>query len=189
MPQSLMTKTFAKYLRMGIIPRTVRGNWKDGDYMYSLYHKDVQYTIDDMGDYEIDSDVSYILECLEARDIMIERNHAIIASVYEAAKAKLKTDVWVRVGSGQQLNCTFGDKQGEFAHLMMDFIDPAAFEEAVSRLKKLIGDQVGVEPDFTPAENFVLMVTGKDNNFIFKDFNHPEVDVLFLDDIEGGHDN
>lgn len=187
MPQSRMTKTFAKYLRMGIIPRTVRGNWKDGDYMYSLYHDNVQYAIDDMGDYEIDSDVSYILDCLEAREVMIDRHHEIISAIYNQAKSKIGSDVWVRVGCGQQLNCTFGDRDGEFAHFMMDFIDPAAFEEAVSRLKKLIGQQTGEEPEFTPAENFVLMITGQGNGFIFEDFSHPKVDVLYLDDIEGGH--
>lgn len=70
---SVMTKTFAKYLRLGIIPRTVRGNWQDGDYMYSLYHDSVQYTIDDYGDYEIDSDVTYLLDCLDARSRVIEK--------------------------------------------------------------------------------------------------------------------
>lgn len=186
MPQSRMTKTFAKYLRMGIIPRTVRGNWKDGDYMYSLYHDDVQYSIDDMGDYEIDSDVSYILECIDTRNLIIERHHKIISEIYFCAKEKLDTDIWVRVGSGQQLNCTFGCSDGEFAHLMMDFIDPAIFDAAVEQFKKLLGEQFGEEPDFTPADNFVLMV-GHENNFIFENFSHPKIDVLNIDDIEGGH--
>jgi glycogen debranching enzyme len=187
MPQSLMTKTFAKYLRMGIIPRKVRGNWKDGDYMYSLYHDNVQYTIDDMGDYEIDSDVSYILDCLDARDLMIERNHEVISAVYNYAKSTIGSDVWVRVGCGQQLNCTLGDRDGEFAHFVMDFVNPSAFDEAVSKIKKKIKEQIGEEPEFTPSENFVLMITGQGNGFIFEGFSHPKVDVLNLDDIEGGH--
>ena len=44
-----MTKTFAKYLRLGITPRPIRGNWKDGNYIYSSYHGDVQYGSYDTG--------------------------------------------------------------------------------------------------------------------------------------------
>jgi hypothetical protein len=189
MPQSRMTKTFAKYLRMGIIPRTVRSNWKDGDYMYSLYHNEVQYAIDDMGDYEIDIDVSYILECLDNRDLIIKRHHSIVQAVYAEAKSKLGDEVWVRIGTGQQLNCTFGNHAGEFAHLILDYIDPEEFDKEVKRLKTLIATQIGVEPMFEPIENFALMIMGNDNAFIFEDFSHPDIEIVFLDDIDGGHNN
>lgn len=181
---SFLTNTFAKYLRLGVIPRPVRGNWKGGEFMYSFYHDDVQYTIDDDGDYEYYANVDYILECLEARDIIIQRNHDIVRAVYEYLVNELDTDIWVRVGSGMQLNCTFGDSHGEFAHLMMDFVDPEKFDDAVEKLRALITEETGLEPDFEPVTNFVLMVVDKENIELFDKFEHPKVDVINLDDMD-----
>lgn len=181
---SLMTKTFTKYLRLGIIPRLVRGNWMDGDYMYSIYHDDVQYTIDDMGDYEIDGDVSYILECLESRDLIIERHHDLVKSIYDFVRKKTGKEVWVRVDSGIQLNCTFGDSTGELAQLMLGFIDPEQYNAAVDELKAIIAKETGIEPDFEPASKFVLLTSGEKVYEMFEDFEHEQVEVLNIDDTD-----
>ena len=175
---SHMTHTFARYLRLGIIPRTVRGNWKGGLLMYSFYHDDVQYTIDDDGDYEYDKNIDYIMQCLEARDLIIERNHGVVREIYEYLKKELSTDIWVRVGAGRQLNCTFGDSNGEIAHFLMDFIDPSQFDEAVERLRSFMADN---EREFCPITNFVLMVIDKDNLSLFDAYENDKVDVLSLD--------
>lgn len=175
---SYLTKTFAKYLRLGVIPRIVRGNWKDGDYMYSVYHNDVQYTIDDMGDYEIDSDISYILDCLHARDLIIERNHDVVREVYEHLIDVLDDDVWVRVNTGLQLSCTFGDRSGVFAHLLMDFADERDYEAAVNKFKEVLKRSSDFDGDFEPPDDFVLMVTSKSKLELFEDFEHPKIKVL-----------
>ena len=175
---SYMTNTFAKYLRLGITPRPVRGNWIDGDYMYSIYHDDVQYTIDDLGDYEIDGDVSLILECLEAHEMIIERHHTLVKEIYELIKDHLQKDIWVCVGMGMQLHCTFGDNKGAFSHLMLDFINPEKFQQAVDKLKNLIGEEFAA--DFEEVNKFVLMVTDKDKFEIFKNYHNPTVDVVNL---------
>lgn len=178
---SYMTKTFAKYLRLGITPRPVRGNWKDGDYMYSIYHDDVQYTIDDMGDYEIDSDVSYILECLQARDLIIERNHDVVRCVYDHLVKYFDTDIWVRVNSGIQLTCSFGDRDGVFAHLSMDFVNAADYEAAVNKFKKMIKNVPGFEDAEVP-DGFVMMIVSPNKSQAFDEFEHPKIKVLNIGD-------
>lgn len=177
---SVMTNTYAKYLRMGIVPRTVRGNWRGGEHMYSIYHKNVQYCIDDMGDYEFDADDSYIMECLKARDMIIERNHELVCDIYTHIKTKLDTDVWVRVNSGLQLNCTFGDYRGSISSLMMDFVEPELFNEAVEKLRRIFGDELGNIPDFQPASGYVMAVSGCDMS-LFNGFSNPLVEILNLD--------
>ncbi len=174
---SYMTKTFAKYLRLGITPRPVRGNWKDGDYMYSIYHDDVQYTIDDMGDYEIDTDVSYILECLQARDLIIERNHDVVRSVYDHLVRYFDNDIWVRVNSGIQLTCSFGDRDGVFAHLSMDFVNEADYNAAVNKFKQLVNNIPGFEDAEVP-DGFIMMVIDSDKLQAFDSFEHPKIKVL-----------
>jgi len=184
MPQSIMTKTYALYLRMGIIPRIVRGNWKDGDYMYSHYYDDVQYTIDDFGDYEIDIDATYLLDCLEAREMLISRHHALIKEVYNYIKTKTKTHIWVRVNAGAQLNCTFGDNLGEVAHLRLDFVDDERKQEAVQRLQELLGIEVEVDFD---RDNFTLIISDAESLEMFKEYENPSIEVVFLGDLKGGH--
>ena len=172
-----MTKTFAKYLRLGIVPRPVRGNWKDGDYMYSIYHDDVQYTIDDMGDYEIDTDVSYILECLQTRELIIERNHDVVRSVYDHLAHYLDTDIWVRVNSGIQLTCSFGDRDGVFAHLSMDFVNESDYNAAVNKFKQLVNNIPGFEDAEVP-DGFIMMVIDSNKLHAFDSFDHPKIKVL-----------
>ena len=173
-----LSKTFAKYLRLGVVPRLVSGNWKDGDYMYSVYHDDVQYTIDDMGDYELDLDISYILDCLHARDLIIERNHAIVRNVYEHLVDVLDDDVWVRVNSGIQLSCTFGDRNGAFAHFLMDFAEQKDFEAVIDKFKKVLNSSSEFAGDFVPPDDFVIMVTSKSKLALFDNFEHPKIKVL-----------
>lgn len=180
---SYMTKTFAKYLRLGVVPRPVRGNWKDGDYMYSIYHDDVQYTIDDMGDYEIDSDVSYILQCLKARDLIIDRNHDVVRFVYEYLVNFFDDNVWVRVNSGIQLSCSFGDRDGIFAHLSMDFVNQDDYERAVDKFKQMIKNLPGFDEVEVP-DGFVMMVTDQRKLHAFDEFNHPKIKVLNIGDID-----
>lgn len=180
---SVMTNTYTKYLRMGIVPRTVRGNWKDGDYMYSIYHDAVQYTIDDMGDYEIDGDITYILECLEARRMIIERNHDLVCDIYNHLKNNLGTDIWVRVDGGAQLNCCFGDSRGAIGTLLMDFIDPQQFTAAIEKIRNLLGAEFGdIPPDYEKLMKFALIVEECELK-LFNDFHNPLVEVFNINDM------
>ncbi|AQW88591.1 hypothetical protein FDH34_gp066 [Serratia phage BF] len=181
---SLMTKTFAKYLRLGITPRPVRGNWKDGDYMYSIYHGDVQYAIDDTGDYEIDHDVDYILDCLQSRATIIDRNHKLISEIYEHLMGVLDTDIWVRVGVGMQLNVVFGSVDGEIATFMMDFEDMEAFNKLVEEIKAQILEETNKEPIVEQSDYFTLILHNRVDIKLFKGYYNPKVRIHFMDEFE-----
>lgn len=182
---SVMTKTFAKYLRLGIIPRIVRGNDKDGEYMYSIYHDDVQYCIDDCGDYELDNDMDCILESLHARELIIERNHEVVKEIYDFLSTELSTtDIWVRVGTGMQLNVSFGTYYGEIAVLLMDFIDHNDFEKIVDEIKETLfkGKKI---PENIVSEQFVIMANGEENVNVFKNYKNDKIKVFNIDDYYG----
>jgi hypothetical protein len=183
---SVMTKTFAKYLRLGIIPRTVRGNWQDGDYMYSLYHDSVQYTIDDYGDYEIDSDVTYLLDCLDARSRVIEKNHTLIKEIYEYIQKYEQTDIWVRVNAGMQLSATFGSEDGVIATLMLDFVDKERFDQIVDGVKKLMR-QNGENTNVSLPDGYFLVVQDRQYYDMFE--NSPpfceDIEIHFIDGYDG----
>lgn len=183
---SVMTKTFAKYLRLGIIPRTVRGNWQDGDYMYSLYHDSVQYTIDDYGDYEIDSDVTYLLDCLDARSRVIEKNHTLIKEIYEYIQKYEQADIWVRVNAGMQLSATFGSEDGVIATLMLDFVDKERFDQIVDDVKKLMR-QNGENTNVSLPDGYFLVVQDRQYYDMFE--NSPpfceDIEIHFIDGYDG----
>lgn len=189
---SVMTKTFAKYLRLGIIPRTVRGNWQDGDYMYSLYHDSVQYTIDDYGDYEIDSDVTYLLDCLDARSRVIEKNHTLIKEIYEYIQKYEQADIWVRVNAGMQLSATFGSEDGVIATLMLDFVDKERFDQIVDDVKKLMR-QNGENTNVSLPDGYFLVVQDRQYYDMFE--NSPpfceDIEIHFIDGYDGDdeHEN
>ncbi len=173
-----MSKTFAKYLRLGLTPRPVRGNWRGGEDMYSLWHGSIQYCIDDWGDYENDSNPTYLLECINMRSVIIERNNKIVAEVFSYLQERLSTDIWVRVNGGSQLNCTFGDSTGPLAHLLMDFIDRESFDSAIERVKGFITDIDCSHIEY--QEKFMLMITSVDSSEIFKYYTNPDIDVVLL---------
>lgn len=184
---SVMTKTFAKYLRLGIIPRIVRGNWKDGDYMYSIYHDNVQYCIDDCGDYEIDSSIDYILESLETRTDIIRTNHRLIKEIYEFLQDVYQTDIWVRVNPGMQLSASFGNSNGEIGVLMMDFVDTDKYDELLKEIKK----SIGTDADIKLPEGYVLIVNDLETYEIF-DKAPPfskDVDILFIEEEDDDEDD
>lgn len=186
---SLITKTFTKYLRLGILPRLVRGNWEDGDYMYSIYHDDVQYTIDDAGHYEIYNDVDYILDCLHSRTTIIERNHAFISGIYKHLMDVMSTDIWVRVGVGMQLNVVFGSEHGEIATFMMDFEDIEAFNELVEEIKSQIFEETNKEPVVEPSDYFTLILHNRTDIKLFKGYYNSKVSIHFMDEFEDDEDD
>ncbi|SOK58867.1 hypothetical protein [Yersinia phage fHe-Yen9-03] len=186
---SLMTKTFAKYLRLGITPRPVRGNWKDGDYMYSIYHDEVQYAIDDMGDYEIDLDIEHILECLNARETIIDRNHVIVRELYEHFMSVFDTDIWVRVGIGMQLSVVFGSVHGEFATFMMDFVDMDKFNQIVAEIREKILSETDKEPEILPSEYYTLILHNREDIKLLDGYFNSKVHVYFMDEFEDDDDD
>lgn len=187
---SVMTKTFAKYLRLGIVPRTVRGNWKDGDYMYSLYHDKVQYTIDDYGDYEIDNDITYLMDCLDARTRVIEKNHVLIKEIYYYIQKHEQTDIWVRVNAGMQLSATFGNENGVIATLMLDFVDREKFDNVVAEIKDLMRKN-GENPNVALPEGYFLVVQDREYYDMF-DKAPPfseDIEIHFIDGFDDGDED
>lgn len=180
----LMTKTFAKYLRLGILPRPVRGNWEDGEYMYSVYHDDVQYTIDDEGDYENTSNVDYILECLHARRLIINRNHDIVREVHQKLSDSLKDDVWVRVGVGMQLHVVFGCKSGEIATLLMDFEDDEQFQALVAEIKEMVFKETNEIPEVHNSEYFALVLHERSDRKLLNGYFNKKVRIHYRDEFD-----
>ena len=138
----LKLKTYTKYLRKGITLRPVRGNHQYGDFMFSFYHDNVQYTLDDSGDYEEGGgDDEYMDMLISSLAMIIERHHSTVKNVYNYIQKAYNSDVWVRAESGEQLRVTFGNEDGFICSLCLTYVDATALDELNEQLREEVGDE------------------------------------------------
>lgn len=184
---TMMSNTFAKYLRLGFLPRTVRGDWDNESLMYSFYQDNIQYTIDDGGDYENDNDASYMVTCLKNREMIIERNHEIVTKVDAFIKKQFGNDVWALVGAGPQLHVSFGNKDGIIAALLMDFISPEHFQEFKRKITDVLFANTAPDdiPEIDELDHFILAVYKEEYDAFFTSFNVEGIELQ----LNGGNED
>ncbi len=126
----LSSETFARYHRMGLSPRPVRGKAKDQDLAVAYYFDNVQYVFNDYGTYEEESNAEDMnLAVQNLQEIINSERHDKVKSVLEHIQSQMKVPLWVEIALDPQLGVTFGSSEGSIAEMIMDFPSVEKFEE------------------------------------------------------------
>lgn len=183
----LNTDTYARYQRLGQSLRPVRGvQVEDQKYAYSYYHDNVQYVLNDFGEYEEthnSTDIDKIIDNLE--DIVNSHRHGIVKTIYDHISNLLQLPVWVEVSTDEQLAVAFGSTSGVIANLIMDFTSPEKFKAYRDRaVNTLI--QMGVSedqiPDLEEMTDFLLISSAAKFDVLITDIEIDGVIVSGYDD-------
>jgi hypothetical protein len=121
-PRTLDSRLVEAYREYGLEVTAPKGNCWFGKTMVCTEHDGVPYCMDghSNGDYA---------HGVRHRQLIIERHHERIKSVYEYCKALGVGDIWVLSGGGGQLQAFFGNNTGYLAILYLDMENLAEQDE------------------------------------------------------------
>ena len=184
----LSSETFARYHRMGLSPRPVRGKVEDQKLAVSYYFDNVQYVLNDYGAYEDELDADGMdLGVQNLNSILNSDRHDKVKAVFDHIYAQMKVPLWAEVALDPQLGITFGCSDGAIAEMIMDFPSKEKFEEYKERILeqlKSLGAQVDLDkmPPIEDVEDFIVIPTATEYDVIFKDMKVDGVVVEIIDD-------
>lgn len=187
----LISNTYYRYLRLGMILRPIRGHFKNEDeeqkYGYAYHFDNIQYVLNDFGTYEESNDSTELDAGVKNLDAILNSSrHDTIKAIMKFIRkhAELK-DLWVQVGTADQLQVLFGDKNGVIAQLVMDFSSREMFDEYRKKMEQTLR-QAGVSdeemPEIEDLEEFILVPADNSFEVVFNQMNIPGVIVEYLDD-------
>lgn len=188
----ITSNTYYRYLRLGLTVRPVRGRFvtqdKEQEFAFSYPVEDVQYVLNDFGEFEETGDSTSLLTGVRNLELIVNSSrHEIVQKILAFIRkhAREDVDLWCQVGSEPQLQILFGDDAGLIAQLVMDFSSEEKFEEYKQKIiQSLI--QLGVDeddmPDIADIEEFVLIPANDDHVELFNTINIPGVIVEQFDE-------
>lgn len=183
----LNTDTYARYQRLGQSLRPVRGvQIEDQKFGYSYYHDNVQYVLNDFGEYENthdSSDIDKIIDNLE--EIINSARHDIVKTIFNHIQKQLHMPVWVEVSLDEQLAVAFGSSTGVIASLIMDFTSPEKFkayrDKAVNTLIQMGVPEADI-PELEEMTDFLLISSAAKFDVLINDIEIDGVIVSGYDD-------
>lgn len=185
----LSSETFARYHRMGLSPRPVRGKAKDQDLAVAYYFDNVQYVFNDYGTYEEESNAEDMnLAVQNLQEIINSERHDKVKSVLEHIQSQMKVPLWVEIALDPQLGVTFGSSEGSIAEMIMDFPSVEKFEEYKERIieqLRSLGADLDKMPPIEDVKEFIVIPTDSKYDVVFKDMKVDGVIVEIMDDDDG----
>lgn len=194
----ITSNTYYRYLRLGLAVRPVRGLFVSEDneqeYAFSYPVEDVQYVLNDFGEFEETNDSTSLMEGVRNLEMIVNSSrHEIVQQVLAFIRrhARKNADLWCQVGTEPQLQIIFGDDSGIIAQLVMDFSSPEKFEEYKQKIIQSLV-QLGIEdenmPEIADIEEFVLIPANEEHLDLFESMNIPGVIVERFDDEDDDED-
>lgn len=182
----LSSETFARYHRMGLSPRPVRGKAKDQDFAVAYYFDNVQYVFNDYGSYENEADAEDMnLAVQNLQCILNSERHEKVKAVFEHIQSQMKAPLWVEIAPDPQLGVTFGCVKGSIADMIMDFPSVEKFEEYKTRIieqLRSLGADIDKMPPIQDVEEFIVIPTDSEYDVVFKDMKVDGVIVEIMGD-------
>lgn len=184
----ISSETFARYHRMGLSPRPVRGKAQDQDFAVAYYFDGVQYVFNDYGTYEEQCDPEDMnLSVTNLNSIISSERHEKVKAVLTHIQSQMQVAIWAEVALDAQLGITFGCAEGSIAEMIMDFPSVEKFEEYKARIMEQL-KSLNPELDFSKmppiedVEEFIVIPTNSEYDVIFKDMKIDGVIVEIMDD-------
>lgn len=184
------SNTYFRYLRLGLSLRPVRGycdDLEDFEYAWAVHCENVQYVLNDFGEFEKDNDATSMMNAIDNLDCIANSDrHETVLAVQKYIESNLSKPVWCMVSTEEQLGITFGTEDGYVAQLIMDFSTEEKFISYRDKIYQALLLRSGISedqvPEIAPMKDFFLIPSDEKYDAMFYKMNVPGVIVEHFDD-------